>query len=62
MCWPSSPPRSGTGRPRPARNVRRRKQAFAWLKQIEMSCSAIVLLLLVGEGSVVAVLRRLIGG
>ena len=38
------------------------KQANDRLGRIEMVLAAIVLLLLVGEGSVVAVLRRLIGG
>ena len=38
------------------------KQANERLARIEVVLAAIVLLLLVGEGSVVAVLRRLIGG
>jgi hypothetical protein len=38
------------------------KQAADRLSRIEMVLGAIVLLLLVGEGSVVQVLRRLIGG
>jgi hypothetical protein len=38
------------------------KQANDRLGRIEVVLAAIVLLLLVGEGSVVAVLRRLIGG
>ena len=38
------------------------KQANDRFGRIEMVLAAIVLLLLVGEGSVVAVLRRLIGG
>lgn len=38
------------------------KQANDRLGRIEMVLAAIVLLLLVGEGSVVAVLRRLPGG
>jgi hypothetical protein len=38
------------------------KQANDRLGRIEIVLAAIVLLLLVGEGSVVAVLRRLIGG
>ena len=38
------------------------KQASDRLSRIEIVLAAIVLLLLVGEGSVVAVLRRLIGG
>lgn len=38
------------------------KQANERLGRIEVVLAAIVLLLLVGEGSVVAVLRRLIGG
>jgi hypothetical protein len=38
------------------------KQTNDRLGRIEMVLAAIVLLLLVGEGSVIAVLRRLIGG
>ncbi|SFL15749.1 hypothetical protein [Falsiroseomonas stagni] len=38
------------------------KQANDRLGRIEMVLAAIVLLLLVGEGSVVAVLRRMLGG
>ena len=38
------------------------KQASDRLSRIEMVLGAIVLLLLVGEGSVVQVIRRLIGG
>ena len=38
------------------------KQAADRLSRIELVLGAIVLLLLVGEGSVVQVLRRLIGG
>jgi hypothetical protein len=38
------------------------KQANDRLARIEVVLAAIVLLLLVGEGSVVAVLRRLLGG
>ncbi len=38
------------------------KQAMDGLSRIELVLGAIVLLLLVGEGSVVQVLRRLIGG
>lgn len=38
------------------------KQANDRLGRIELVLAAIVLLLLVGEGSVIAVLRRLIGG
>ena len=38
------------------------KQTNERLSRIEMVLGAIVLLLLVGEGSVVQVLRRLIGG
>jgi len=38
------------------------KQANDRLGRIELVLGAIVLLLLVGEGSVVAVLRRLLGG
>ncbi|WP_431304038.1 hypothetical protein [Sediminicoccus sp. BL-A-41-H5] len=38
------------------------KQANNRLGRIEMVLAAIVLLLLVGEGSVVAVLRRMLGG
>jgi hypothetical protein len=38
------------------------KQANDRLGQIELVLAAIVLLLLVGEGSVIAVLRRMLGG
>jgi len=38
------------------------KQANDRLGRIELVLGAIVLLLLVGEGSVVAVLRRMLGG
>jgi hypothetical protein len=38
------------------------KQAADRLSRIEMVLGAIVLLLLVGEGSVVQVLRRMLGG
>lgn len=38
------------------------KQANDRLSRIEMVLGAIVLLLLIGEGSVVQVLRRLLGG
>jgi hypothetical protein len=38
------------------------KQANDRLARIEVVLAAIVLLLLVGEGSVVAVLRRMLGG
>ena len=38
------------------------KQASARLARIEAVLSAIVLLLLLGEGSVVAVIKRLVGG
>ncbi len=38
------------------------KQANERLGRIEMVLAAIVLLLLVGEGSIVAVLRRMLGG
>ena len=38
------------------------KQANERLGRIEVVLAAIVLLLLVGEGSVIAVLRRMLGG
>jgi hypothetical protein len=38
------------------------KQANDRLGRIEVVLAAIVLLLLVGEGSVIAVLRRMLGG
>ena len=40
----------------------RRTQASGRLARIEIVLAAIVLLLLIGEGSVVAVVKRLVGG
>ena len=42
--------------------VERWKQTLAWLRRIEAVLGAIVLLLLLGEGSVVSVINRLPGG
>jgi hypothetical protein len=42
--------------------VERWKQVNERLGRIEVVLAAIVLLLLVGEGSVIAVLRRMLGG
>jgi hypothetical protein len=43
-------------------HAERRRQANARLGRIEAVLAAIVLLLLLGEGSVVEVLKRLFGG
>ena len=47
---------------RQAVRAERWKQANERLRRIEVVLAAIALLLLVGEGSVIAVLRRMLGG